>query len=66
MANMNRKRTKGVRSPEEWSNILKEIQSKKLKEQKRFVSTARIMEGVMNQYKKYPKLLKELEGAEFK
>ena len=53
-----------IRTDKEFANMIKQIQAKKLAQQKRFVKSSRITKAILNQYKKYPQLFEELEGAD--
>lgn len=56
--------TEVLRAHKEFANMIKNIQAKKLQQQKRFVHSSRVTLAIVNQYRKYPSLFDELEGAD--
>lgn len=62
---MAKKNTGTMRTVEEFDRIIKTVMAKNLERGKN-VKTPRVTKAIANQYRKYPWLLKELEGADLR
>lgn len=58
-------RTFPLRSVKEFQEIIRRVRLKNMQRGKD-IPTSRITQAIARQYKKYPQLLKELEGADLK
>ena len=59
-------RTEVMRADPNLKKFLKDMQMKKLMKEKRITPISRIGLAMLNQYMRYPELIKELEKAELK
>jgi len=60
------KRTEVVRTDPGFRELIQSIQAKKFIQDKKLVKSSRITLAMVNQYKKYPELMRELEKADLK
>jgi len=58
------KRTEVVRTDSRFRELIQNIQAKKFVQDKKLVKSSRITLAMVNQYKKYPELMRELEKAD--
>ncbi len=58
------KRTEVVRTDSRFRELIQSIQAKKFIQDKKLVKSSRITLAMVNQYKKYPELMRELEKAD--
>lgn len=59
-----KKRTEVVRTDSRFRELIQNIQAKKFVQDKKLVKSSRITLAMVNQYKKYPELMRELEKAD--
>jgi len=59
-----KKRTEVVRTDSKFRELIQSIQAKKFIQDKKLVKSSRITLAMVNQYKKYPELMRELEKAD--
>jgi len=59
-----KKRTEVVRTDSRFRELIQSIQAKKFVQDKKLVKSSRITLAMVNQYKKYPELMRELEKAD--
>ena len=59
-----KKITQVTRAHQDFTDLIKNIQAKKFIQQKKLVKSSRITLAIANQYKKYPLLWEELQGAD--
>jgi len=59
-----KKRTEVVRTDSRFRELIQSIQAKKFIQDKKLVKSSRITLAMVNQYKKYPELMRELEKAD--
>jgi len=59
-----KKRTEVVRTDSKFRELIQSIQAKKFVQDKKLVKSSRITLAMVNQYKKYPELMRELEKAD--
>ena len=59
-----KKRTEVVRTDSRFRELIQSIQAKKFVQDKKLIKSSRITLAMVNQYKKYPELMRELEKAD--